>query len=94
MLQRAVTGLLRFYQGSISPLTPPACRFTPTCSEYVLRAVEGHGTLKGGWLGLKRIARCRPWGGSGYDPVPHPPLVKKAATPRSRRPTTEREVAQ
>ena len=94
MLQRAVTGLLRFYQGSISPLTPPACRFTPTCSEYVLRAVEGHGTLKGGWLGLKRIARCRPWGGSGYDPVPHPPLVKKGATPRSGCPVTEREAAQ
>ncbi len=94
MLQRAVTGLLRFYQGSISPLTPPACRFTPTCSEYVLRAVEGHGTLKGGWLGLKRIARCRPWGGSGYDPVPHPPLVKKDATPRSQCPAAEQEAAQ
>lgn len=84
MLKRAVTGALRFYQKSISPLTPPVCRFTPSCSEYVVQAVEGHGALRGGWLGLKRIARCRPWGGSGYDPVPRLPKAK--ADPRREAP--------
>lgn len=70
MLQAALIGLLRFYQRSVSPLTPPTCRFTPTCSEYALRAVERHGAARGGWLGAKRIVRCRPWGGFGWDPVP------------------------
>ena len=59
-----------FYRAFISPLTPPACRFTPTCSQYMVEAVLKHGILKGGWLGIKRILRCHPWGGSGYDPVP------------------------
>lgn len=62
--------LIRFYQTCISPLTPPACRFTPTCSQYGLEALRKHGLIKGGWLTLKRILRCHPWGGSGYDPVP------------------------
>lgn len=62
--------LIRFYQRCISPLTPPACRFTPTCSQYGLEAIRRHGPFKGGWLTLKRLARCHPWGGSGYDPVP------------------------
>ena len=59
-----------FYRYSISPLIPPRCRYTPTCSEYAIEAVKKHGVLKGGWLALKRIASCHPWGGSGYDPVP------------------------
>lgn len=63
-------GLVRFYQLCISPLTPPACRFTPTCSQYALEALRKYGPLKGGWLTLRRLARCHPWGGSGYDPVP------------------------
>ena len=63
-------GAIRFYQCCISPLTPPACRFTPTCSQYTLEAIRKYGVVKGGWLGVKRIARCHPWGGSGYDPVP------------------------
>lgn len=63
-------GLVRFYQLCISPLTPPSCRFTPTCSQYALEALRKHGLLKGGWLTLRRLARCHPWGGSGYDPVP------------------------
>ena len=63
-------GLIRFYQGAVSPLFPPACRFTPTCSQYGLEAIRKYGFLKGGWLTLKRISRCHPWGGSGYDPVP------------------------
>lgn len=62
--------LIRFYQLCISPLKPPSCRFTPTCSQYALQAVRKYGPFKGGWLALKRILRCHPWGGSGYDPVP------------------------
>lgn len=61
---------IRFYQGAISPLKPPTCRFTPTCSEYTLQAIMKHGIFKGTYLGIKRILRCHPWGGSGYDPVP------------------------
>ena len=62
--------LIRFYQRFISPLTPAACRFTPTCSQYTLEAIQKYGAIKGTWLGIKRICRCHPWGGSGYDPVP------------------------
>lgn len=59
-----------FYRACISPLTPASCRYTPTCSEYTIQAVKKHGPLKGSWLAIKRISRCHPWGGSGYDPVP------------------------
>ena len=62
--------LVRFYQLCISPLTPSACRFTPTCSQYALEALRKHGLIKGLWLTVKRLLRCHPWGGSGYDPVP------------------------
>lgn len=62
--------LVRFYQLCISPLFPPSCRFTPTCSEYALQALRKYGPFKGSWLTLKRLLRCHPWGGSGYDPVP------------------------
>lgn len=62
--------LVRFYQKCISPLKPPSCRFTPTCSEYAIEALRKHGPVKGSWLALRRILRCHPWGGSGYDPVP------------------------
>lgn len=62
--------LIRLYQRFISPLTPPACRFTPTCSQYGLEAIRRHGPFRGGWLTLRRLLRCHPWGGSGYDPVP------------------------
>lgn len=61
---------IRFYRRCISPLTPPSCRFTPTCSEYALQAIMKHGPLKGLWLAARRLLRCHPWGGSGYDPVP------------------------
>ena len=70
MLTRPLVALVRFYQRYISPLTPPSCRYTPTCSQYTVEALQKHGLLKGGWLALKRIASCNPWGGSGYDPVP------------------------
>lgn len=59
-----------FYQYAISPLLPNSCRFTPSCSEYTKEAILKHGVFKGIFLGVKRIARCNPWGGSGYDPVP------------------------
>lgn len=59
-----------FYRASISPLLPASCRYTPTCSQYTIEAVLKHGVFKGGWLAIKRICRCHPWGGSGYDPVP------------------------
>lgn len=59
-----------FYRTCISPFTPPSCRFTPTCSQYMVEAVLKYGIFKGTWLGIKRILRCHPWGGSGYDPVP------------------------
>ena len=63
--------LIKFYQVCISPLKGgPTCRFTPTCSQYALEAIRKYGPFKGGWLALKRILRCHPWGGSGYDPVP------------------------
>ncbi|MCI4670253.1 MAG: membrane protein insertion efficiency factor YidD [Bacteroidia bacterium] len=63
-------GLIRFYQKQISPMTPPSCRYTPTCSHYAAEAIQKHGAFRGGWLAIKRIASCHPWGGSGYDPVP------------------------
>lgn len=62
--------LVRFYQICISPLKPPTCRFTPTCSAYAIEALKKHGPVKGLYLAIKRILRCHPWGGSGYDPVP------------------------
>ena len=62
--------LIRIYQYTISPLLPPSCRYIPTCSAYGVEAITKHGPFKGGWLTIKRISRCNPWGGSGYDPVP------------------------
>jgi putative membrane protein insertion efficiency factor len=61
--------MLRFYKYAISPILPPACRFTPTCSEYAAEAIEKYGFLKGFWLGLKRLSRCHPFSSGGYDPV-------------------------
>lgn len=69
-LSYPLIGLVKFYQQFISPLTPSVCRYTPTCSQYMVEAIQKHGPFKGTWLGTKRIARCQPWGGSGYDPVP------------------------
>ena len=62
--------LIRFYQSVISPLTPPACRYSPTCSQYTIEALKKHGLFYGGYLGAKRILSCHPWGKNGYDPVP------------------------
>ncbi|KEP26081.1 MULTISPECIES: membrane protein insertion efficiency factor YidD [Bacillus] len=63
-------GIIRFYQKCISPLTPPSCRFYPTCSNYGLEAIKTHGALKGGWLTIKRILKCHPLHPGGIDPVP------------------------
>jgi len=61
---------VRFYRVAVSPFTPVSCRYLPTCSEYAVEAVTLHGPLRGGWLALRRLARCHPLGGHGYDPVP------------------------
>jgi len=61
---------ITIYRRMISPLLPPSCRYLPTCSEYALTAVQRYGFLKGGRMGIKRIARCHPWHPGGYDPVP------------------------
>jgi len=63
-------GPIKIYQILISPLLGPSCRFTPTCSQYTIEAIQKHGPFKGGWLGFRRILRCHPWGGCGHDPVP------------------------
>ncbi|QNL50360.1 membrane protein insertion efficiency factor YidD [Olivibacter sp. SDN3] len=62
--------VIRLYQLLISPLFPGTCRYTPTCSQYGIEAIRRYGPFKGGWLTLKRISRCHPWGGHGHDPVP------------------------
>lgn len=70
MLRRTLLVLIRGYQAAISPLLPAACRFTPTCSAYAAEAIGRYGAGRGGWLAARRVLRCHPWGGSGYDPVP------------------------
>jgi uncharacterized protein len=69
-MKAVVLRLLRIYQRYISPLLPPSCRFTPTCSEYAYVAIDRHGVVQGGWLGFRRILRCHPFHPGGYDPVP------------------------
>ena len=68
--KKSMLVMLRFYKREISPLLPPCCRYTPTCSEYAMQAVEKYGAVKGGWLAAKRILRCHPFHEGGYDPVP------------------------
>ncbi len=79
MLKAIFIFFIRFYQKAISPHFPPTCRYQPTCSHYTLEAIQTHGAIKGMWMGLRRISRCHPWGGSGYDPVP-PKKGKKSGT--------------
>jgi len=62
--------LIKIYQNLLSPLLGAQCRYTPTCSQYGVEAIKKYGAFKGGWLTLKRIGRCNPWGGHGHDPVP------------------------
>lgn len=70
MAKRCLLAMIRFYRRQISPSIPPCCRFTPTCSQYALQAIERYGALKGGGLALWRILRCNPFHPGGYDPVP------------------------
>jgi putative membrane protein insertion efficiency factor len=70
LLSLPFIALIKIYQWVISPWLGPSCRFTPTCSHYAAEALKKHGVFKGMWLSIKRIARCHPWGGNGYDPVP------------------------
>ena len=69
-MKRVLIGLVHFYQRAISPHLRPSCRYSPSCSHYAVEALERFGALKGSWLAIRRILRCNPWGGSGYDPVP------------------------
>jgi uncharacterized protein len=70
LLGKALLGLIAFYRRAISPLLGPHCRFAPSCSEYAAEAIRTHGALRGGWMALKRVARCHPWSAGGVDRVP------------------------
>jgi putative membrane protein insertion efficiency factor len=80
MIRKIVLLPVRLYQLAISPWMPPACRYHPTCSHYMVGAVETHGVWKGILLGTLRLLRCAPWGGHGYDPVPPAPQRESAGT--------------
>lgn len=69
-LTKLLIGLIRLYQITLSPFIGGACRYTPTCSNYGIEALQKYGAFKGSWLTIKRVVSCNPWGGSGYDPVP------------------------
>lgn len=77
MISSFLRFLIRLYQIAVSPFKTPCCRFTPTCSNYAREAFLLHGPIKGAMLSLRRILRCHPWGGSGYDPVPKPSYKRK-----------------
>jgi putative membrane protein insertion efficiency factor len=68
--RRIVAGVIRMYQIAVGPMLGPACRFEPSCSHYAIEAVERHGAARGSWLAIRRLSRCHPWGGCGYDAVP------------------------
>jgi putative membrane protein insertion efficiency factor len=76
ILSRLFIFLVRVYQYGLSPILPNACRYDPTCSHYMVQSIQEWGVWKGTWMGLKRIGRCHPWGGFGYDPVPKKPQDK------------------
>ncbi|MCS7189701.1 MAG: membrane protein insertion efficiency factor YidD [Bacteroidia bacterium] len=69
-MRRLLISLVRVYQALLSPYFPPSCRYTPTCSEYMVQALQKYGIRKGLWLSLRRLLSCHPWGRCGYDPVP------------------------
>ena len=86
VIKKALVGMLHVYRLVISPLFPPCCRYYPSCSAYAVQAIRLHGPLAGGWLALKRVARCHPWAPGGHDPVP--PL---SSEPQSGRRSASRE---
>ncbi len=84
MLRKLLILPIKFYQMAISPWLGTNCRYQPTCSHYMVGAIEEWGVLKGLWMGIKRIGRCHPWGGHGYDPVPKN-QAKEAAKEKGQR---------
>lgn len=84
-LKAILIGAVKCYRTCISPMFPPTCRYRPTCSQYALEALQKHGAIKGTWLTLRRLLRCHPWGGCGYDPVPPPKPKTKSARARDPR---------
>ena len=70
MIGKVLILIARGWQLGPSVILPPSCRYTPSCSAYAITAIERYGTLRGGWMAARRLSRCHPWGGSGYDPVP------------------------
>lgn len=80
-MRMLLLGLIRAYQLLLSPLLPPACRFTPSCSAYAAEAVAVHGALRGTWLAVRRLLKCAPWHPGGYDPVPPAPRSRRPVSP-------------
>lgn len=86
-MKYVLIGLLRAYRALISPLYGQVCRYHPSCSAYALEAVREHGSVRGSWLAVRRLARCHPWAAGGYDPVP--PRVRAGRTPSTPSPSKE-----
>lgn len=80
-MRKALLLGIALYRRALSPLLPPSCRYLPTCSRYAGEAIAARGALRGGWLALRRIARCHPGRAGGYDPVPAPPSAAPAPSP-------------
>ena len=80
-MSRRLILILRGYQRFVSPFLPPACRYHPTCSQYAIEAIRGYGPLRGGWLAIKRLMRCHPWGRGGLDPLPPSSPKRRPTTP-------------
>jgi uncharacterized protein len=70
VIARGLVVMVRGYQVTFGALLPPVCRYEPSCSRYSIQALQRHGAVRGGWLTVRRLVRCNPWGGMGYDPVP------------------------